>query len=250
MDEELSPQQAERVRRLLAEARHTEPMPDDVVARLDRVLADLAADPGSQARPAGEPASGPAPVVHLAERRRRAGRLLLAAAAVVVGGIVVAPLVSGGSDSASETSGSTADDTDQGLVAPNRAEGSESEDEVADGAQLPGAISDSRQSISKLPAQRVRPEQFTTDAQRLRRSAVATREDAAAPSSERRDAVLSQFGDGCSPGVWGGGRYLRVVFAREAGWLVYRPPQGDTQVVDLFLCDEDTAERSATLPYR
>ena len=48
-DDELTPDQAERVRRLLAEARHTEPMPDDVAARLDRVIAGLADDP--EARP-------------------------------------------------------------------------------------------------------------------------------------------------------------------------------------------------------
>ena len=42
----LTPAQEEEVRRLLAEARHTEPMPPDVVARLDRVLDDLADEPG------------------------------------------------------------------------------------------------------------------------------------------------------------------------------------------------------------
>ena len=40
-DGELTPEQEAEVRRLLADARHTEPMPDAVVARLDRVLADL-----------------------------------------------------------------------------------------------------------------------------------------------------------------------------------------------------------------
>ena len=39
-DPELTPTE-EQVRRLLADARHTEPMPDDVAARLDGVLADL-----------------------------------------------------------------------------------------------------------------------------------------------------------------------------------------------------------------
>ena len=40
----------------------------------------------------------------------------------------------------------------------------------------------------------------------------------------------------------------RVVLDGESGWLVYRPPRGDTQVVDLFLCGTDSPERSATLP--
>ena len=36
------PDEQAEVRRLLAEARHTEPMPDDVKARMDDVLAGLA----------------------------------------------------------------------------------------------------------------------------------------------------------------------------------------------------------------
>lgn len=84
----LDPEQDEYVRRLLADARHDEPMPADVVDRLDEVLAGLA---------------GPAPVVRdlAAERRRRtAVRLLGAAAAVVVVGIGIGQLDlgSGGGD--------------------------------------------------------------------------------------------------------------------------------------------------------
>ena len=45
---ELTPEQESEVRRLLAEARHDEPIPAEVADRLDRVLADLARDePGS-----------------------------------------------------------------------------------------------------------------------------------------------------------------------------------------------------------
>ena len=47
------PQQQEAVRRLLAEARHDEPVPADVAARLDGVLAQLAAEgPGGRPAPA------------------------------------------------------------------------------------------------------------------------------------------------------------------------------------------------------
>ena len=60
---ELTPEQESAVRRLLAEARHDEPIPADVAARLDRVLAGLTRDePG---------APGVAPVIDLAARRRR-----------------------------------------------------------------------------------------------------------------------------------------------------------------------------------
>ena len=247
MDDELTPQQSERVRRLLAEARHDEPMPDDVAARLDRVIADLADDPG--ARPAAD-----APVVRLDERRRRAGRLLLAAAVVVVGGVAVGQTLGGGAQSGDEASRPAAGQAeDQGLRAPERDQasiGGDAEQAVpGDGAGSgPGAVSETRRSISKLPAQRVRSDRFASDAERLRPFATGRRSVrdgalAAAPQTGSTDL------DGCSPGVWGGGRYVRVSFDREAGWLVYRPPQGATQVVDLFLCGDDTAERSATLPF-
>ncbi|MGZ4450983.1 MAG: hypothetical protein ACXVW4_14415, partial [Nocardioides sp.] len=68
------PAHEQEVRRLLAEARHDGPIPEDVAARLDDVLRDLAR---GDAAPL-------APVVPLSShRRRRAAGLLVAAAAVV-----------------------------------------------------------------------------------------------------------------------------------------------------------------------
>ena len=81
------------MRRLLAEARHDEPIPAEVADRLDRVLAGLARDePG---------APGVAPVVDLAARRRRrnAAALLAGAAAVIVAGFGVGQVIDVGSDS-------------------------------------------------------------------------------------------------------------------------------------------------------
>ena len=43
-DEALTPAQEERVRRLLADARHTAPMPAEVADRLDAVVRELAAE--------------------------------------------------------------------------------------------------------------------------------------------------------------------------------------------------------------
>ena len=76
-DPDLTPPE-EQVRRLLADARHDEPMPDDVADRLDRVLADLQ----------DESRRTPAPIDLAARRRRRIARnVLVAAAAVVVVGV-------------------------------------------------------------------------------------------------------------------------------------------------------------------
>lgn len=72
------------VRALLADARVTDPVPEDVAVRLDATLtalqAERAGSPGAEAA-AGAP---PAPVVPLRRRSRVAPRVLVAAAAVVV----------------------------------------------------------------------------------------------------------------------------------------------------------------------
>ncbi len=98
----LSPADDARIRRLLAEARHTEPMPGDVVARLDRVLAGLAEERKERL----------APVVELASRRRRtAASLLVAAAAVVVVGVGISRVLP---DHGVVSSGGDAADLDPG----------------------------------------------------------------------------------------------------------------------------------------
>lgn len=98
--EDSLPSAQEAVRRALAQARHTDPVPAEVVARLEVTLSALLAERQAElqrphdvdAEPAEVPhAEGeshavretPAPVVSIASRRRR-GSILLAAAAAVV----------------------------------------------------------------------------------------------------------------------------------------------------------------------
>ncbi|MFZ2503132.1 MAG: hypothetical protein WAW88_10715 [Nocardioides sp.] len=94
-DVTLSPAQDADVRRLLAAARVRDPMPADVVARLDGVLADL---------------RQPARTDELAarRRRRRATQLLVAAAAVVATGFGIGPLLLRSGDAALSTADSDA----------------------------------------------------------------------------------------------------------------------------------------------
>lgn len=252
MAEELTPEQEERVRRLLAEARHDEPIPADVAARLDRALDDEAGLRSVDGEPDRERAGGT--VVRLADRRRNAGRLLLAAAVVVVGGVAVGQVVDdGGIGGSSAESDATSADSEQGadLPAPQRAEsGRERSGAVAPDEQ-PGAVADHLVTISKAPPQTVRSDRFAADAARLRAVAIGRRSAKSSASSDRVDAPRSAAeGEICTPGAWGGGRYVRVQVDAEAGWLVYRPPRGETEVVDLFLCGEDDPERSTTIPLR
>lgn len=119
-DRDLTPQEEEHVRRLLRAARHDEPIPGDVSARLDRVLVDLSAGRAEQAElaasrdehapsaSAAAHAPGPGARDELAERRRRRrlGAGLLAAAAVVVAGVTLPQIASdlGGSGGSADRS--------------------------------------------------------------------------------------------------------------------------------------------------
>lgn len=82
---ENTPHHEDAVRRRLAEARHTDPVPADVAARLDATLADLVADRAAVAE-----------VVPL--RRRRWPAVLAAAAAVTALGFAL-PTLTGDDDS-------------------------------------------------------------------------------------------------------------------------------------------------------
>jgi hypothetical protein len=174
-DHELSPEQ-ERVRRLLAEARVEAPMPDEVVARLDRVLARLADEEDDDDAPS---------VVDLAARRRRkAATLLVAAAAVVAVGVGAGQLLPG--------AGLSGDDT--------AAESGQAPSPVEEGLNLGSASS-----------------QFS--------------------------------GFVCDPAPsWGPGDLVAVRYSGVPAVLAFRPPAGDTQVVDLLECGTAAILRSVTLP--
>jgi hypothetical protein len=213
------------VRRLLAEARHTEPMPDDVAGRLDDVLSGLAGETSVVDPTPPEPGD-----VHQGEvvpiaahRRRKVAGLLVAAAAVVVGGVTLAPHLSTGSDSApsaqsEDAAGGTQDnnfgDTGQQSSPPKTPE------------------NDSAQMAKGLVV--VRPRHFSDDARQGRRllDRVYAAETAKPPC----------------PDVPGPGRRVAAEYRHAPAVLVYRRARGNSQVVDLYVCGNDRPVRSTTLP--
>ncbi|WP_395690333.1 hypothetical protein [Nocardioides sp.] len=207
----------EQVCRLLAEARHEDPIPPDVAARLDGVLADLRSD-----RPV------PSSVADLAaaRRRRRAGVLLAAAAAVVVAGVGVGWLRGLGAQGG-DSGGSTADSAVVGS-APEAADGG--------GSSTSGRTPDLSRAVPIDPAR------FARDVARLQGVSDAALQDQGA----RSDLATVPLPDGCV--VPGPGRLVAVRYAGSLGALVYRPVRGDTQVVDLYLCGHESPARSVTLP--
>ncbi len=236
-DEQLDPRDAE-VRRLLADARHTDPVPEDVVARLDRVLADLATEP-SRVRP----------VTDLATRRRRVPRLRVAAAAVVVVGVGVQQVVSprGGSDSADGPSPTSlreegGDNQDAGSSGAGTTTSDESAPEPTESSPGDGVIAALPQS-GEADLVRLRPRPFADDV-----AEHPTFDTARGARVGGRGLAFDAAGVACRADAWGRGTFVPVRYVHAPAVLVFRRAMGDTQVADLFLCGDTEPERSVTLP--
>ncbi|MBC9732392.1 hypothetical protein [Nocardioides marmotae] len=246
----------EEVRRRLTDARHVEPVPVDVAARLDRVLAQLA-----------EGTDVPSSVTELERRRRRRAAGLLAAAAVVtVAGLGLAQVVPGSSG----TDASTAADTSAGRDEP--ASASSAEDERApspQGSTDGGADADDGTSLTTDSLQafaadrapvRVRADHFATDALRARQvvdDAGERRSSGELAARDRRSGGAGSKAGGsqaggrlfeCTPADWGPGVAVPVRYDGEPHVLVFRAPAGDSQVADLLQCGTGVILRSTTLP--
>lgn len=257
-DPEVTPEQEARLRRLLAGARHAEPVPDDVAARLDRVLEQLSAeerDPEAHR-----------PVVDLAaRRRRRARRLLVAAAAVVVVGVGVGQVVPTGSGGDASDSASTAESA--GSAVADELAGAEDTDGLEDSA---GASSDSSRSTesfgssesdsspfatlepaptyakgSPRPPVRLTEQAFAKQALRFRtRPGVRSRPTSVVPGEALSRAETFV----CDTADWGAGRLLAALYDGVPAVLAYRPVTGETQTADLLRCGTGEVLRSTVLP--
>lgn len=251
-ERELTPAEEERVRRLLADARHTEPAPDAVVARLDAVLAGLAAgDAEGVDGSADADAPVAATVTDLASarrRRRRVTQVLVAAAAVTVVGLAGPQLIGGASDmltaggSSDSGASSAAGEADDGPENAPEARGPLDTAGGADGLDFsqaetitPGSfdrqVRGLRKEKSAAPLASASGEPDTND---------ATREGAAAGAYS---ALRACRGDA----VWGPGERVPVVYDGSPGVLIYRPASDGSQIVDLYLCGDTSPTRSVAL---
>jgi hypothetical protein len=228
-DPDLTPSE-EQVRRLLADARHDEPMPDDVADRLDRVLADLQ----------GESRSTPAPIDLAARRRRRLARnVLVAAAAVVVLGVGVSRI---------DLSGQDADGGSADSGAASAPDSAAREEDSGGG--------DTAQESERLV--RGRPLVLSSadfDRQARRASLHPPLASLAEPPLEQddladldKDLAATASRPWCNDPAWGAGERVAVRYDGQRGVLVLRPPSGDTRTADLYLCRETVPTRSTTIP--
>jgi hypothetical protein len=225
----LTPEQ-EEVRHLLADVRHSAPMPDDVADRLDNVLAELAAGSREQLEVASAPADGV--VVSLASRRRRrAATALVAAAAAVAVGIGLGQVVGngGGSENASVSAGEQADGGARDRARPH---------EAPERGAVPEALSD----VVPAGALRIRPRHFSADVTRIRER-LATLGTAAHLMDEARGELAD-----CIPDRQGTLSVVPVRYGRRPAVLVFRRPRGDTQLVELLGCRTPDPVRAIVLP--
>ncbi|MDT0202429.1 hypothetical protein [Nocardioides sp. AE5] len=234
-DSGLSDAQDAQVRRLLAQARHDEPMPPEVAARMDEVLAGLVAERAgaSPTAPSGAPvpdstgpgAALPDDVVPL--HRRRWPRYLLAAAAVAAIGFGTFAVVN---DSSDETSGSyagrAASEHDENESGASQAPTQAPEDHAPDGAQ-------------EEPPMQAAPPPVLTDLDATSLAALETR------VRDRGQGLVS--GDeaervGCGPGSIPDD--ARLVFAEheDSPVLVVYTPQGEQTLAEVFECGFAAAE--------
>ncbi|HEY0644524.1 MAG TPA: hypothetical protein VGD39_13945 [Nocardioides sp.] len=241
------PPEQERVRRLLADARHAGPTPPEVVARLDETLASLVAERGGaplEDAPREDGRSRPdrdsAPVVDLGARRRRmVGVGLLAAAAVVVAGVGIGQVVPDmqGSDDSSASGGVASDSG-----GTSRELGDQSDDAGADAGSGSAEAPESMKSQAPQPGL---PAISLTDPDLSSRLL-----------DLRRDAATRTRGQPLTPDVLGTclmrgigpGRRLLVDVDGEPGAVVYRRPSGDTQEAAIFVCGSGESVRTLTLP--
>lgn len=206
----------EQVRQLLAGVRHEEPMPADVVDRLDRVLADLT----------GESRRTPAPVDLAARRRRRVARnLLAAAAAVVVLGVGVSQ-VDLSTQESDDAGGATSADAPESSALESDAG---ADNEVAPPYERPLVL---------------HSDEFDRQVRRLRALDAAPESLADADT----DGLSARASGWCDTPAWGRGDRVRVRYDGKRGVLVLRTPADGSRAVDLYLCGDTVPTRSTTVP--
>ena len=226
---DLTPQH-DAVRRLLADARHDEPTPPEVVARLEETLRGLHTERVETTERA--------PVIDLGARRRRlVGVGVMAAAAVVVAGVALGQVLpQGGSDSGDSSTAATFDDGAGNDSDAGGAEGG------AEGGGDAAAESAPEAMTGKSVAPRLLPE-VSLDAD-LDDVLTTLRSDSRRQPALSADSALVA----CQVGEVGQGRQVLVQVDGQAGLVVFRPASGSRQAADVYLCGDPEPVRTLTLP--
>ncbi len=229
-EREITPEEDARIRSLLASARASEQVPDDVAARLDSVLADLAADRDAE-RADADHAVGSRP-------RWRRGRVVLAAA-VGVGVLGLAavnlPQLSGGFQGAGDGSSDRASDRSSDRAATT------TEGKSGSGADQPSTSTPEATS-------RLSTDTFRRDVRRLLAAGADTRQ--LAPSSGTSGRTGDELASGAcaaspEPGVV---RSNEVLLDGKLALLEVFAARDGARVVRVVSCDGTQTLASTRIP--
>ena len=170
----------------------------------------------------------------MARRRRTVGQLLVAAAAVVAVGFgitQVLPDLGGSSDG-------DAQETTAGGAAADSADGGDEGSRLVSPESAPEAPSDGTTSGPAKSTFRIRSDEFGPDVRRARIQL----------ESGSAQALAEYPAEGClAVSVEPGSEVVATTYDAAPAALVLRPPSGDVQVVDLYLCGDLEPRRSITL---
>ncbi|RNM12580.1 hypothetical protein [Nocardioides pocheonensis] len=264
------------VRDLLAEARSTSPVPDDVAARLEETLAGLRAERASAPADSGAATSPDSPSV-LPLRRRLRPRLSAAAAAVILlggGGVAVAQLGGNGSSTSDSASSKSAADSGGAAAARPNATGSSSGAAAQDlaGSALPRLTS---ASFAADAAQVMRQVAVLDTASGSTKGYVAASPSAPVPAQTPSDVAPGasttapgpsvplqappvtatpptvadevRSAAGCAGPSAPDGVTLQATLDGTPVALVFRSPTATGQRVEAWSCDGSTLLRSAVI---
>lgn len=240
---ELTPQQSEAVRRLLAGARHDEPMPAEVVDRLDAVLADLKAESAgsadvSQAPASTSPVDNVTPLRAATERsssepprRSKLPQLFLAAAAVAAIGFGVTQILPTGEGDGDSGAGDTSFSSDQ---APDAGS---SDADREEGAPSMGA---------QPPTDAEKDQQYSAPA-RERQLLDRVELPGLAPLPQGELAARRTTLDGCGPeSLDQGQRKVPATYQGDPAVVVFVAHEDGTRTAELYLCDAADPQEVAT----
>jgi hypothetical protein len=242
VEESLSPEDAEAVRRLLVAAGAGDAVPKDVAARLDDVLAGLQAEREGTAT---------APVTDLTARRtRRWPTVLVAAAAVVVVGAGIGNVMNDtrGAGDAATSGEAVAPDAGVAESAPEQDARGLSEDQDGDSASsaAPKAVlGDAR--TAALP--RIRTGSATLDAQRIQDLALGA---PVADGLVDQNAPKRSVRGSCDlPSPARGETLVAVRFDGKRASLLFRAPDAGRRDAEVYSCDDsDSPVLVTTVPAR
>lgn len=235
-DRDLTPDQDESVRALLAAAKHTDPMPLEVTARLDDVLAGLVAEQR-------EHHEHRAPVVTLASRRRRFASIgLAAAAAAVVGGVAITQVLPTlGLQSDSDSSTVSAESTDE-LRATQ-------DDDAGDaGAAAPKESAEEPQALERNTA---KSNSSTLDATSLLSLTSSSNLRVQLRAIQRREtASYLAASPTCPLPSAGSAPQVGITYDKIPGTLILSAPSAGRQRAEIYLCGETTPVRTVMISTR